>query len=662
MDDTLPPARVREIGNQVSESPFARELVERIHRVCRQRRLTVPRSSGPEAVDPNLVAGYLDNDLDAEQVADFETQCLNHDVCLAEVASVHQILSLLGQRAKVPTEVKERMYQLVKGREAIREARRGPAANSNSHSNSQVGSGSSSGPGPNSQRARRKNPTGPRFDREGVLRARRDRLAPLAICLASIAILCVSTWYGLSTAMPRAGLPAARTALDEPTADAPEPRPAEAAVAVDDDAPAPVEPSPAMEGLDEDSPAAEVAGSATRPEASEPPRDQPPREAPTPAPPALPPGALGQTRGQDNVLLRYSDEKREWERLIKATPLNRSDRLVCLAPFRATLDLATAGLTMIGGAELRLSAPTATGQSRFEPRMGRFKAVKDSRGDAIALDLGGRESLTISLAATNAVGIERLNRRAYGQPANLAAGWAISCLEGTLSIIQGADTKSFNAPVVVTVNSAGALEQRPGESPPAWVGEADPAPADLELQGQFLRAFHEGRPVLADVVTAIEDGQESIRRLAISALTALGDLSYVLPLLDRKDSPAIRRDAIAALRDYMSRGAEATRQAREQIMDEFGEKNGPMVEKMLIGYTPQEAADPATLRALVDHLGPGTASVGVRELSLDNLSKLTGRDNLGYDPDQPQGNGLSNWKRLVLEGTPDSAPEAADEN
>ena len=52
LDDTLPPAEVRQIGKQVSESPFAKELVDRIHRVTRQRRLTVPSQTGPDAIDP----------------------------------------------------------------------------------------------------------------------------------------------------------------------------------------------------------------------------------------------------------------------------------------------------------------------------------------------------------------------------------------------------------------------------------------------------------------------------------------------------------------------------------------------------------------------------------------------------------------------------------
>src|SRR5262249_52514259 len=124
MDDTLEHSQVKEIGQQVSDSPFAQELTARINRVTRQRRLTVPSTSGSDATDPNLVASYLDNDLDPDAVAEFEKRCLTSDVNLAEVASVHQILSLLGHKVKVPDPARARMYQLVKGRETIAPRRR----------------------------------------------------------------------------------------------------------------------------------------------------------------------------------------------------------------------------------------------------------------------------------------------------------------------------------------------------------------------------------------------------------------------------------------------------------------------------------------------------------------------------------------------------------
>ena len=107
LDDTLPPNEVRQIGQQVAETPLASELVDRIHRVTRQRRLTVPPGTGADGIDANIVADYLDGELSPEVVAEYEKRCLTSDVNLAEVASVHQILSLLGQKAKVPAEAKK---------------------------------------------------------------------------------------------------------------------------------------------------------------------------------------------------------------------------------------------------------------------------------------------------------------------------------------------------------------------------------------------------------------------------------------------------------------------------------------------------------------------------------------------------------------------------
>jgi hypothetical protein len=121
LDDTLEPAEIRLIGQKVSESVAAQELIERIRQVTRRRRLTTPPLTGPDAkFDANTMAAYLDNELTAEQVADLEKVCLESDVHLAEVAACHQILALVqGEPALVPPSAKERMYGLVQGREAI---------------------------------------------------------------------------------------------------------------------------------------------------------------------------------------------------------------------------------------------------------------------------------------------------------------------------------------------------------------------------------------------------------------------------------------------------------------------------------------------------------------------------------------------------------------
>jgi hypothetical protein len=117
LDDTLEPAQAKLIGQKVSESEQARELMERISQVTRRRRLTTPPTSGPGGLDPNTMAEYLDNEVTSEQSAEV---CLASDVHLAEVAACHQILTLvLGEPALVPPSAKQRMYGLVKGPEAI---------------------------------------------------------------------------------------------------------------------------------------------------------------------------------------------------------------------------------------------------------------------------------------------------------------------------------------------------------------------------------------------------------------------------------------------------------------------------------------------------------------------------------------------------------------
>ena len=121
LDDTLEPHEIKDIGQKVAESDAAQELIARIKQVTRRRRLTTPPATGPGAkFDPNTIAEYLDNELSSELVAELEKTCLESDVHLAEVASCHQILTLvLGEPALVPPTARERMYGLVKGREAI---------------------------------------------------------------------------------------------------------------------------------------------------------------------------------------------------------------------------------------------------------------------------------------------------------------------------------------------------------------------------------------------------------------------------------------------------------------------------------------------------------------------------------------------------------------
>src|SRR5258708_4828448 len=115
LDDTLPADEAKTIGEKVAESEPARELIDRIRKLTRRRGLAVPTngdSGSPD--DPNVVSDYLSDTLFSDEVTQFEEACLNSDVNLAEVASCHQILTLLmSDPMRVPPTARQRMYHLV---------------------------------------------------------------------------------------------------------------------------------------------------------------------------------------------------------------------------------------------------------------------------------------------------------------------------------------------------------------------------------------------------------------------------------------------------------------------------------------------------------------------------------------------------------------------
>jgi hypothetical protein len=130
LDDILDPEDAEALGLKIRESDFASGLVHRIRSVAGRLRLSAPPVEGRGlGADANTVAEYLDNTLPADRIPEFEKVCLESDMHLSEVASSHQVLTLvLGEPAYVDLDLRNRVHNL-----AVASAKRDAATDAAAH-------------------------------------------------------------------------------------------------------------------------------------------------------------------------------------------------------------------------------------------------------------------------------------------------------------------------------------------------------------------------------------------------------------------------------------------------------------------------------------------------------------------------------------------------
>ena len=597
LDDTLTPAEVRTIGQQVAESPFAKELVERVQRVTRQRRLTYPGDLGSEPTDPNIVASYLDNELPPEQVADYEKRCLTSDVHLAEVASVHQVLSLIGQKAKVPADAKLRMYRLVRGRETTKE---------------QIP------PAPKSAPAKPPRPvTEPIEPWSSAVPTKRpvwERLAPAALVLGLIALF---GWSAVRSLRPESPTPT--VAINTPPAEPPK--------SVEPATSRPVEPAPNT--IVEPPPPTEAT---PKPEMSKAAENSTPDDA----------GAFEAIQG---VVLRANAEGNGWDRVEAKAPLKVRSRLLNLAPFRNTLRLGKSEVDLVDSTDVVIDDSVKDQSGSLDLKRG-FLVLRSASGSSpVAVRFEG-QVLAVSAPLGSVVGVERAPSLLPGQSEPAPARLRIFVPEGRVTLKAGEAEETLNGPAEISLQTSGKFGEKGRQPIPAWVTESAPSGFSKEVGDQFVSLLRPGRPILSDLVEAMDDPQKDVKRMAVFALGSIGSMEQVVEVVSRKEEASVHRAGIEILRSGLAQGGETAKVVREALVRQYDQPWADITEKLLAGFRSEEAKDEQTLIKLVEYLG-SAPSRGTRELALDNLRSLTGRDSLEYDPDNPEGKGLKAWQDLV---------------
>jgi len=632
LDDTLEPAATRELGKKVAESDVARELVERIKKVTRRRRLQTPDAAGADEdiSDPNTVAEYLSNTLDGEQVQRLEQACLDSDVYLAEVAACHQILTVvLAEPVRVPPSARERMYKLVPPPGGSRKGRTRP--------NLPV-IGGAAAERPEAEDADAALLLGmTRFGTGSA--ALRATMTAVGVVIA--ALLAVAVYMAVPGAPPEA--PA--TAPLEVAAAVPPPRPTP---------PKPPEPEPKP------------------PE----PMPKPPEPMPTPpdkgkapdkgkepavAPPRPDRLSVGKATQQNTLLVTRPDADAKWTRLDPGgdAVVSSNDEVLALPGFKAEVKLDTGVTVVLWGnvpdqmpvrvleARVRFHAPTAKADGGgFEHDAdltllaGRVYLTPTKAGERVRVRAAG-EVYDFVLPERSEVAVELTVAHEPGAMFLRASGPApraevkVAVVRGSAAVAvpaRGVTHDKIDAPGVVTWDSRGA--GRPSA----------PAPADkvnLNFDKFPIVPSEQAKAVqkaLSDVTGRLADAtrvhllmtelvtqppamgqyfQGVIGLYGLAALAATADdLKPVVDVLTDETRGPQRVAAATALAAWLPRAADNTA-ALGVVLDMKIEGAADVVLRLLRGAVTPAAPEPAELDRLVDQLSH--ASVAVRELSLWNL-------------------------------------------
>jgi hypothetical protein len=663
LDDTLDPSQAREIGQKVAESHVAQELIERIKKVTRRRGLTIPPAAGPDKIDANIVAEYLDNDLPSDKVAEVEEHALGADVALAEIAACHQILALvLGEPAHVPPTARQRMYQLVKGREAI-----------------------------HGRRARRVGPTYPGEAAAAEdLRAFRHRLVYLLGAAVVLGIgLSVALWHAMQTRIVRDSAEKNRQVASKT-------QPPEQPTAVTPENQQPKSPDTEKSAAkpperDKAPPMPPV----KPPDAEKPAPPKPPEPPPIPKP-STERKEIGKFASREKALLRRDVADKPWTRVAPDARVSTAVPLLSLPGSANEVRLDSGAVLTVWGnlpdlvnwpvleTQVTLHAPPDGIDLDLTLDRGRVYLASTKNGPTKAIVRFADQAWELTLADEKSeVLLESVTSYA-GEPFRrtpAAEGAEPPLTQVTLGVTKGKATVrtplkeyALTAPpgdedekvaAALSWDSKAGLQKEPlqlSETPAFWAkAPARPLPVEKTRQIEAAqkklsqRLSDEGKSVELALAEMAEDPAAPSKVLGAYCQ---GALDMLPPLIDDLEDPGIhelRLAAIYSLQRYIARAPGNDLKTFKLLQEKKGysEQQAETALMLLHGFAEPTTTDPATYQTVIAALS--SDRVGIRELAIWRLAWLDpeGAARINFRPGETDMNrerAIAEWKRRIPEG------------
>jgi hypothetical protein len=710
LDDTLSPAEARDIGQQIADQPAINDLVARIKSAMRKRRLMADSPDPDRAeIDPNDAAEYLDSALSPSRVTDLEKLILENDQHLAEVASVHQILSLvLGKPIDVRAGAKERAYRLVKATSRTHRELDpvGPRRGSNLSE---------------SQRMAEM----PTLPGQEAVPPNRWGTAVAGVFLAGL--LVVAIYFTLKnpgqpalppmalqdagqTAPPNLEPPTQEPAADESSDESTTPTPTDGAEEgtpteskpmdpEDDASPANV-PEPVVPPVDEASarpadpaqpavvlpmdpldalpevdplaiprPKPTMTNSTDEPaeDSSESPAsdstkspadaETPATEAPAEASPAEPEELdstipLATYDSPTGIFLRESNGT--WSRLKPRTFLYTSDLLANPAPGRSKLKLSNGVVVeMIGLTRARLSTEGPADTVALVLEKGRLVVTAPDKPTRLVIRVGESAwAVTFDGSPTRLAAEHRLESLPkLGEDRSARCEVDVSAITGRAEIVTADQAVALEAGQHIVLSSGqSAIVPRASGATPAWA-DASLDSSVLKLLDRMSNEIPLGDGPSRHYRELVDDNNKEVRAFAISGLEVMGEIDSLVSLLRHPKFDAVRAACFSSLRAIAQQGGDSLQAVQAGLMRMFPAEIAKSLLESIVGYSDINQRSRATFTKLIDQLG--SEELALREAAIANLIELTGED-FDFDPDavsQRRETATSRWKKWLATQT-----------
>ena len=707
LDDILEPSDATELGSKIQESKFATDLVHRIRNSTRRLRLGAPKLDGKGmGLDANTVAEYLDNTLPSDQVPGFEKVCLESDVHLAEVASCHQILTIvLGEPAEISDAVRDRMYRIGNGEEAAVAAPPVPAEDPLQD----ISAEDMQGP---ARVAPVKVATDPVPD---YMQSNRISLKSLAITLIFAFVLAVVALRALgpfnrkhlvarlllgapvtevaesnsseTPAQPLAETtgPAAPTE-EQPTTAAPdvseETAPDSTASPVTPSPPAnPVQPPESQDGQPDTvrPPSVTVGGDGSLVGGDGPPETPGVATAPpglpaiggdeTPAEPSIPvaepdepPPAVGVETvvssnvgryiSEEQVLGRLDTESGSWMRVTPDSSLMNGDRLVTFPTYRPVLVLAGIKTTLSDETSIEVRAADATGFPQLVMRYGRATIVPVGDANArMVLKMQNREATIMFANLDSAAAIEVRRYLPPGsdpESTNALVVVQVYATSGQIGWQEGDDAPvGVDAGRVLVCVDEGPVSVVDAGQIPNWVDGGHIADIERRASRELRKYLSADRPLSLSLMERTDFRQQEVVALASRSLCCLDVYDPIIEALGKKYQHSYWDAHFESLQTAVARSPESAAALRRVAEKQFGE-DAPILYRLIWGFSQDQLATGGAddLVVFLEH-----NSMPIRVLAYENLYRITGMTQL-FRPELPpeQEKQKVKWRKALQEG------------